>query len=383
MQINKTEDVFMRRKLGVVVSLVLLVSMLGGCVGTPVVYNNNCQCGDELGAKLDEILEAVEDISVPAPAAGGEQVSADSEAVKTGLSVMVSLADSTDADAENAGAAKFDITVAAVSVGDDGVIDSCVIDSVPATINFDAEGAITSDLTAEVPTKDEMGENYGMKLYGGAKFEWNEQAAALAAYAEGKTLEELKEGAVGETGMAVDADLASTATIYLGGYVAAIEEAVNQAQHLGAMKGDELRLAVISGLGSSADADAENAGVAQLDSDFAVLTMNNDVITSCYLDSVQAKVNFDTEGAITSDLTADVLTKNELGENYGMKLYAGAQYEWNEQAASLAAYVTGKTAAEVTGIAVDERTAPTDADLASSVTIAIGGLKALIEKAAE
>lgn len=376
----------MRRRVGVVLSLALLVSMLGGCVGTPVVYNNSCecQCGGECIEKMDEILEAVESIKVQVPAAGTVQEEAQSgDAVKTGLSVMVNLADSTSAEGENEGAAKFDITIAAVSVGDDGVIDSCVIDSVPATVNFGADGVITSDLTAEIPTKDELGENYGMKLYGGAKYEWNEQAAALAAYAEGKTLEELKEGAVGETGMAVDADLASTATIYLGGYVSAIEEAVNQAQHLGAVKGDELRLAVLSGIGSSKDADAENAGLAQLDTEIAVLTMNNDVITSCYLDGVQAKVNFDQTGAITTDLTADVLTKNELGENYGMKLYAGSAYEWNEQAASFAQYVTGKTAAEVSGIAVDERTAPTDADLASSVTIAVGGFLSLIEKAAE
>ena len=46
-------------------------------------------------------------------------------------------------------------------------------------------------------------------------------------------------------------------------------------------------------------------------------------------------------------------------------------------------YVTGKTAAEVSGIAVNERTAPADADLAGSVTIAVGGFMELIEKAAE
>ena len=62
--------------------------------------------------------------------------------------------------------------------------------------------------------------------------------------------------------------------------------------------------------------------------------------------------------------------------------YGGAIAEWNEQAASFAAYVTGKTAEEVSGIAVGERTQPADADLASSVTIAIGGFQELITKAA-
>ena len=361
----------MKKRMGILLSLAIATSMLTGCVGTPVVYHD-CNC-DQCSS------HAVKPDTDDKDNGNNDNVS--EGAVKTGLSVMVSLNESTNADAENAGKAKYDITVVAVSVDDKGVIDSCLIDSIPATVNFDATGTITSDLAAEILTKNELGENYGMKLYGGAKYEWNEQAAALAEYAKGKTIDELKNGAVGEDGKAVDADLASTATIYLGGYVSAIEEAVNQAQHLGAKKGDELRLATTSALKSSKNADAENAGLAQLDSDFVAMTMKDGVITSCYLDSVQAKVNFDATGTITTDLTADVLTKNELGENYGMKAWGGSAYEWNEQAAALAKYVTGKTIEDVTGIAVNEKTAPTDADLASTVTIAIGGYKALIEKA--
>ena len=65
-----------------------------------------------------------------------------------------------------------------------------------------------------------------------------------------------------------------------------------------------------------------------------------------------------------------------------MKAYAGSKYEWYEQAAAFAAYVTGKTPAEVAGIALNEKAAPTDADLAASVTISIGDFQALIAKAA-
>ncbi len=358
----------MKKRMGILLSLAIMTSTLTGCVGTPVVYHD-CNC------------DQCSTYAVKPESDDKENDSVAEGAVKTGLSVMVTMSDSKNADGDNAGEAKYDITVVAVSVDDKGVIDSCLIDSIPATVKFDATGVITSDLAAEILTKNELGEAYGMKLYGGAKYEWNEQAAALAEYAEGKTIAELKNGAVGEDGKAVDADLASTATIYLGGYVSAIEEAVKQAQHLGAKKGDELRLATMSSVGSSKNVDGDNAGLAQLDSDFVVLTMKDDVITSCYLDSVQVKVNFDATGAITTDLKADVLTKNELGEAYGMKLYAGSAYEWNEQAAALAKYVTGKTIEGVTGIAVDDRTAPTDADLASTVTIAVGGYKALIEKA--
>jgi hypothetical protein len=63
---------------------------------------------------------------------------------------------------------------------------------------------------------------------------------------------------------------------------------------------------------------------------------------------------------------------------------AYAKAEWNEQAAAYASYITGMTADEVAGIAIDETTKPADGtDLRSSVTISIGGFQALIEKAAQ
>ena len=177
-------------------------------------------------------------------------------------------------------------------------------------------------------------------------------------------------------------DLSTSATIYLAGYVYAIEAAVNNAQHLGAQAGDTLVLATMNSVSSSTSATAEKAGTVQLDADITALTKNGDTITSCYIDSLQAKVSFDATGAITTDLTAAVQTKNQLGENYGMVAWGGAIAEWNTQAASFAAYVTGKTAAEVAGIAITETTKPADGtDLATSVTIAIGGFQALIAKA--
>lgn len=351
------------RKLTFVLALVLVMSLLAGCVGTPVVVN--CTCPTE---GQDSTVPATEPVVVEG-------------AVKTGLAITAKVTGE-NASADAVGKVEYDVTMVAVLVDENGVIVDCVIDSLGTSVVFDAAGAVTTDLTAAIQTKNELGENYGMKAYGGAKFEWNEQAAALASYAKGKTLEELKTGAVNESGYAADVDLAASATIYLGGYVAAIEKAVNNARHLGAQGGDKLVLASNSSLGSTTAADAENAGNAQLDCDVTAMTMKGDVISSCVIDSLQAKVAFDAAGAITSDLSAPVQTKNELGENYGMKAWGKATYEWNEQAASFAAYVTGKTAAEVAGIAVNEKTAPTDTDLAASVTIAIGGFQALIAKGA-
>jgi len=349
----------MNRKLAIFLVLMLVAALLTGCAGTTVIYQTNCTCPAD-NAAAETVVENVQ-------TAEG--------AVKTGLAIVAG------ATGENAASIEYDVSVVAVNVDDAGVITSCVIDSLGATVAIDAAGAITSDISAAPATKNELGDSYGMKAYAGAKYEWYEQAAALADYAVGKTVDELKTGAIDESGKApAGSDLASTATIYLGGYVNAIVEAVNNAQHLGAQAGDELKYAVIASLSDSTAATAEAAGNAQLNLDAVALTVKDGVITSCALDSLQGKVAFDASGAITSDLSAPMQTKNQLGEAYGMKAYAGAKYEWNEQAANFAAYVTGKTAADVAGIAVSEGK-PSDADLSASVTIAIGGFQGLIEKA--
>lgn len=348
----------MKKKIALFLTLVLLAGLIAGCAGNPVIYYPDCTCP----------CGGTNPPTDPTDLPGG--------AVKTGLAIITSLAKS-----ENAAKADYDVTVVAVTVDDAGVIHSCIIDSVGAKVNFDATGTITSDLSEAILTKTELGDSYGMVAWGGAKYEWYQQAGALADYAVGKTVEQLKNGAIDETGKAPEgSDLASTATIYLGGYVNAIEAAVNNAKHLGAVSGDELKLAINSSIGSSKSATAEKAGTAQLDCDVTALTVKDGVITSCIIDSVQAKVNFDATGTITTDLTAPVQTKGQLGAKYGMVVWGGAKHEWNEQAEAFAAYVTGKTAAQVAGIAVSEGK-PSDADLAASVTISIGGFQALIAKA--
>ena len=368
----------MKKIFALILTIVLAASMLAGCTGTTVVIGEcTCPCvTEDVAPTAPEAVPEATEVIIEAPEAEG--------AVKTGLSVSTNIADSTSATEEAEGAAKYDVTVAAVTVDDQGVILSCAIDSIPATVKFNTKGEITSDLAMEIPTKNEQGEAYGMVAYGGAVAEWDAQVKAVADYAVGKTVEELKNGDIDmTTGKAKDgSDLSSSATIYLAGYVYAIEAAVNNAQHLGAQAGDELVLTTMNSVDSSASATAEAAGNIQLDASIVALTRKDGVITSCYIDALQAKIAIDATGAITTDLSAAVQTKNELGENYGMVAWGGAIAEWDAQAAAFAAYVTGKTAEEVAGIAVSESTKPADgSDLASSVTIAIGGFQALIAKA--
>ena len=356
------------RKTALLLVICMIVTLVAGCAGTPVVYD--CTCPTEMVAAAPNATT-----TPAAPAVEG--------ALKTGLAVIAGIGDSKSATAEEAGEGKYDLTMVAVLVDDNGVIQDCVIDGVATSVKFDDSGALVTDVNVAPQTKNELGENYGMVAWGGAIAEWDAQAAALASFAVGKTVEELKSGAVDETGKApAGSDLATQATIYLGGYVAAIEKAVANAQHLGAQGGDHLQLVAVNEINGSSAATAEAEGLAQLYTTASALTFDGETITSCAIDAVQAKVNFDATGVVTTDLTAPVQTKNELGENYGMVAWGGAIAEWDAQAAAFASYITGKTAADVAGIAVNEKTAPTDADLTASVTIKIGGFQQLVAKAA-
>ena len=271
------------------------------------------------------------------------------------------------------------MTIVAVTVDETGVITDCVIDAVQAKANFDSQGQLLTDLTVPVPSKNELGADYGMGSISGIGKEWNEQAQALADYVVGKTADEVLGIAVDEATKPAEADLASSVTISIGGFQNAIAEAVDRAQPLGAQAGDELRL-VTSNSMAAGNAPEGAAGMVETNVNIAAVTMNGDAITSCVIDAVQAQVSFDGQGQLLTDLSAPVPSKNDRGADYGMGAVSSIGKEWNEQAAAFAAYVTGKTLDEVAGIAVDEATKPAEADLASRGTISIGGFQALLEK---
>jgi len=308
------------------------------------------------------------------------QTDGDAVPVKLGLSFITSTTSSAAASADGDGVAQSDISLVAVTVDDNGVIDSCIIDAVQAKIGFNAKGELTSDLTAPILSKNELGTAYGMGKFSPIGKEWNEQAAALADYVVGLTLEEVKGIVITEEGKPEDADLASSVTIYMGGLLAGIEDAVNNAKHLGSRKGDRLVLNTLTSASGSKAATAEEAGLAQAYCTVAAMTIGGDVITGCWLDAVQANVNFDTAGTITGELSGNVASKNMLGDDYGMHAYSSIGADWHTQAASFCSYVTGKTVADAAAISVSEGKA-TDADLVSSVTMGIGDFLELIAKA--
>ncbi|WP_019230006.1 hypothetical protein [Sedimentibacter sp. B4] len=359
-------------KKSILLSLMLTMSLFAfaGCAKEEAPVSN------------DPVVEqpAAEEPKTEEPVAGEVEVTEDS--VKTGLAVISSVEKSADAG-EKDGLAQTDSVVLAVTVDQDGKIVKAAIDTAQTKINFTKEGKIASDKEAEYKSKQELGADYGMTKASSIGKEWFEQANALADYMVGKTVEEIKAIPVTDTGVPTEADLTSSVTIKINGYVAAVEKAVENAEFLGATKNDELGLGVVTTISKSKDAAADAEGVAQAYSTFTVTTFDADgKITSSIIDASQSNVKFDTTGKITTDLAADVLTKNELGDNYGMKKASKIGKEWYEQAKAFADFVVGKTAEEVTAIAVDAEGTTTDADLVSSVTIGIDAFQNIVAKAA-
>ena len=357
----------MKKLIALFLTAALFVS-LAGCAGTTVVVGN-CTCPPDAHVPVEAPTAAPDGL----PPAG---------MLKTGLAIVTNISKSASATAEANGKAEFDVTVVAVTVDEKGIIHDCVIDSVGVATEMGAAGnpvdiapgsTSMAANSVQVLSKKEKGYDYGM-VASGSKYEWFEQAEALAQFAVGKTVDQVK-GGYGD-----DVDLATTASIYLGGYVAGIEAAAANAKSIGAEAGHELKMAVCASLETSVK---DVGGVAQLNLDAVALTVNGDVITSCTIDSLQAAVEFDGTGTITTDLNEAPKTKNEKGFDYGMVAYNASKIglEWFEQVVNFCSYVCGKTAAEVATIAVNEDHKPTDVDLAAECSIAVADFQGLIAKA--
>ena len=293
-------------------------------------------------------------------------------AVKTGLSFTIDLTSSKD------GQSQANIALTAVAVDDNGVITSCVIDVIQGKVKFDETGKITSDKTAAVLSKQELGDGYGMRRASSIAAEWNEQANAFAAWCVGKTVEQLTAAELNEKNQVVD--IVATCTLTVNEFLPGVVDAVAKAEHRGAKAGDVLKLTQVSSISSSKDATETAEGQTQVYTHAGMFTLNGDVITSAYIDAVQANVKFSAEGKVTTDLTAPVLTKNELKEGYGMKRVSPIGKDWYEQSAGFCAHITGKTINEIAVMAgADGKVV--DVDLLTSCTINVADMMQLIIKA--
>lgn len=371
----------MKRFLVVLLVLALMVSMLAGCAkddGEPTT-------GDETPATTDQTTDAGDEAVV-----GGF--------AKVGLGHVVSAAKSKDAEGDKGPYAEVGTTLAAVAINEDGTLGKVIIDVAQSKVEFDKDGQLITDINELQKPKNELKEDYGMKVASSIDKEWYEQAAALAEWMEGKTIDEVK-GMKVEDGKAAEAELTSAITVGVGDYLAAVEEAYDNAISVGAEGGVKLGMGIETSVGKSKSAEDDNGAVAQVDTAIAVAAFDADgKVVGAINDHVQSTIKFDKAGKLATvsvdadgneveDKTTPLASKNEIKEAYGMKKAAAeTNKEWYEQAAALADWYVGRTVSEITSMKTREKDAnhpvvPDVPELEGAVSIDVQSNFNTIEKA--
>jgi len=321
---------------------------------------------------------------------------------KLGLGHITSIENSKDLVADEDGdvtppSGQVDTVIAVLAFDGDDKIVKAIIDSAQSLVKFDEELQVTSDLAAKGKTKIELGDAYGMKKVSEIDKEWFEQIQELANWMVGKTIDEVqnlqvKEREPGYPAVPDVPELTSLVTITVQDYLAAAQEAFNNAVEIpeGAVAvGLGTEISISGSKGYSVSDDIETLPLAQVDTTMSAAAFDEEgKVVQAVIDVLQTKIAFDAEGQITTDKTAPIKSKKELGDAYGMKKASEIGKEWHEQIVELEKWMVGKTAAEITALSVKERgpgypAVPDDPELTSLVTVTVQDYLAVIDKAYE
>ena len=316
----------------------------------------------------------------------------DAAKVKVGLGACTSFSESYSIGEDHYGQpatatnAQVDIHVAAVTLNADGTIANIQIDAIQVKASVDGTGAMAADAATEFTSKYDLKEGYNMKGSSPIGMEWYTQVDNFETWAKGKTLDQVKAG-IGADGYPSDDTLKSGCTIQMNDIIAAVADACSKAVDTDATTADTLGIALIGELNSYSAATADADGTFQAYVNFACTTQNAEgKITSVLIDSIQAKPSWNASGVLTTNADQDVRTKYTKQYDYGMKAYGpeGAiGKEWFEQIDVFKLSIMGKTAAEVTAIAVDEGGYPTDETLRTGCTMKVSAYKTVVVKSLE
>ncbi len=293
--------------------------------------------------------------------------------LKFGMGVYSSVPAVTDATADKEGSGKLDVTVAAVTVDADGKIVACALDTASNTVNFTTAGKAVAK--TEFKTKYELGKDYNMVTYGGAKKEWFEQADAFEALVAGKTLNEVK-ALVAEGNKGTQDVVNAGCTIMIHEFVGAIEKAYNAAKESNVTAENTLKVTAATEQ-TCTDATADKDGSNKISTTFFAAAVDAEgKVVAAQSDCVELSFTFNTKGASTLDTSKAVVSKKELGTDYGMVAYGGAKKEWFEQAAAFDAACIGKTASEIAGLIGNDGKATADVQAAGCTIYVSGFVKA-------
>ncbi|MBR2915071.1 MAG: hypothetical protein IKC06_04610 [Clostridia bacterium] len=257
----------------------------------------------------------------------------------------------------------FKATFAAVITDMDGKILKCVVDEADASPDMND---FSASIGKEFPTKNALGKNYGMSSASPIGKEWSEQAKAFCDYCAGKTPEQIEQG-LGADGKI--ADLQASCTVYAGTFVECVKQACRNAGSPFTAKGEVLLgISVNCTLSSSSDeAEDDEDGEAVFTCVTATAATDTDgKIYQTYIDEIESRIVFDTEGNSLENPEYTPVSKQMQGSDYGMAGASSLGKEWNTQVNALADYCKGKTQSEIkNSVGEDGKVS----DLVSSCTV--------------
>jgi len=285
---------------------------------------------------------------------------AQSAAWRTGLGVLT---ETTGTDR----AGNIHTVAAAVLLDADGKLAGVTLDELELSVSADSTGKVTTP--TDTRTKRQKGKDYPLAEVSGLKKGWAEQADAFGSWLEGKTPDEVKKLKTDADGKPTEADLLSGCTIAVDRYRDAVVRACENAQVLGAARGDTVKLGVEvaempQGLAGTDDKDAQ----VQAKITLAVVTMDENArVTSAIGDMTEPELSVSADGTVSAP-REPVYSASALGK------------EWYEHSAGWCGYLKGKNAVEIGKLSADG----TDADLKALCTISVTDLqKAALKAMAE
>ena len=291
--------------------------------------------------------------------------------LKFGVGVSIEVS-TTDATEEKNGTGEASSTAAVITVGADGKVVACKIDCAQIKASYTADGKAVA--TTDFRTKAEKGNDYGMSKTG--KQEWYVQAEAFEKVVVGKTQSEVK-ALVAEGGNGTDEVIKAGCTIGIEEFVNAVDKAFANLADSNATAESTLKIGMATEQ-SLTDYDAENEkdGTNEIDTTiFAAAVDAEGKVVAVDIDCAQVRFTFDGTGKSTLKST-EVLSKRQKGNDYGMSKTGKA--EWYVQADAFETQCIGKTAAEITKLAVDGK--GTEAVQTAGCTI---GVEGFVEAAAK
>jgi len=306
---------------------------------------------------------------------------ADAPIAYLGLGHNFSIASSKSATATANAQGRVDMVVAAVAFDANGNVVKVTIDNTQTKVDFDKAMALTSDPTAPQKSKVELKEAYGMSKASSLKLEWYQQIANLENWMVGKSVKEIKALKVktrdaSHTAVPDVPELTSLVTITVQDYISVVEQAWENAV---AVKPGAVKLGYSQdvSIAKSKSATDKAAASAQVDCVMAAsLFDKSGKVVETIIDNSQIKVAFDKDGKVASDVKAELKTKKELKEGYGMSKASSLKLDWYQQMENFEAWMAGKTIPEIKALKVKTRDAshtavPDVPELTAQVTITV------------